>query len=263
MSTETNTTLYTWNVNGIRAVEKKGFLDWLALTQPDILCLQETKAQPEQLSEALLREHGYHVVWHSAEKKGYSSVATFSKKAPLHSEKGLGIERFDREGRVILTDHGDFVLFNIYFPNGQHDLGRVPFKLDFYREVLARMNALRDAGRHVIVGGDWNTCHRPIDLKNAKANEKNTGFLPEERAMIDRFISEGYVDTFRVHYPELADAYTWWSYRMQARARNIGWRLDYFMVNEAFMPTILDTRIHPEVMGSDHCPVSLLLRGAL
>lgn len=264
LETSSSQRIFSWNVNGIRAVEKKGFLDWLNTTQPDILCIQETKAQPDQLSEALLSEHGYHVVWHSAEKKGYSSVATFSKVEPIHVEKGIGNELYDREGRVIITDHGDFVLFNIYFPNGQRDLNRVPFKLDFYREVLARMNAYRDAGRHVIVGGDWNTCHQPIDLKNAKANEKNTGFLPEERAMIDHYMDHGYVDTFRVQYPEQADAYTWWSYRMQARARNIGWRLDYFMVNESLMPFVQDTRIHADVMGSDHCPVSLhLQRGIL
>ena len=255
--------IFTWNVNGIRAVEKKGFLDWLEHTQPDILCLQETKAQPDQLSDALLSEHGYHTVWHSAEKKGYSSVATFSKVAPIASEQGLGIALYDREGRVIISDHGQFILFNIYFPNGQHDLNRVPFKLDFYREVLTRMNAYRNAGRHVIVGGDWNTCHQAIDLKNAKANAKNTGFLPEERAMIDHYLEQGYRDAFRELYPDESDAYSWWSYRMQARARNIGWRLDYFMVNESLMPFVSDVRIHAEVMGSDHCPVSLHLQGGL
>ncbi len=251
--------IFTWNVNGIRAAEKKGFVEWLSTTQPDILCVQETKAHPEQLSEALLTEHGYHVDWHSAEKKGYSSVATFSKVKPVDTQKGIGVELYDREGRVIITDHEAFVLFNIYFPNGQRDLGRVPFKLDFYREVLARMNAYREAGRHVIVGGDWNTCHQPIDLKNPKPNEKNTGFLPEERAMIDHYMSEGYVDTFREHYPDLEGAYTWWSYRMQARSRNIGWRLDYFMVNTDLMAYVKDTEIHADIMGSDHCPVSLTL----
>ena len=251
--------IFTWNVNGIRAVEKKGFLDWLQNTQPEILCLQETKAQPDQLSEALLTDHGYHAYWHSAEKKGYSSVATFCKTEPINVQKGLGIEIYDREGRVLITEHSDFVLFNIYFPNGQHSLARVPYKLDFYREVLAQMNAYVAAGKNVIVGGDWNTAHREIDLKNPKANRKNTGFLPEECAMIDHYIAQGYVDAFRHFYPDAEGAYSWWSYRQQARERNIGWRLDYFMVNQALLPRLKGSEIHNEVMGSDHCPVSLEL----
>lgn len=252
--------IYTWNVNGIRAATRKGFLDWLAVTQPDILGLQETKAQPEQLDEALLTAHGYEVVWHSAEKKGYSSVATFMKQKPLSVQKGLGIERFDREGRVICTEHPNFFLYNAYFPNGQHDLGRVPYKLDFYREVLAQANEKVKAGKNVIMMGDWNTAHRPIDLKNPKANEKNTGFLPEERAMVDHYLEQGYVDVFRHFYPDAEGAYTWWSYRMQARERNVGWRLDYFLVNQGFLEQLAGTEIHNDVMGSDHCPVSLALK---
>lgn len=251
--------IYTWNVNGIRAVAQKGFLTWLDQTQPDILCLQETKAQREQLGAEILADHGYHTYWHSAEKKGYSSVATFCRTEPLAVTPGLGLPEFDREGRVLITEHPDFVLFNVYFPNGQHDLGRVPFKLDFYRALLERLNSLVAAGKNVIVGGDWNTAHTPHDLKNAKANEKNTGFLPEERALIDLYIANGYVDIFRHLYPEARDAYSWWSYRMQARTRNIGWRLDYFMLNQALVAQVRDSRIHPEVLGSDHCPVSLEL----
>lgn len=251
--------IYTWNVNGIRAIQKKGFLAWLAQTQPDILCLQETKAWPEQLSPALLEEHGYQVAWHSAEKKGYSSVATFFRKPPVAVHKGLGVELYDREGRVLISEHPDFVLFNIYFPNGQHDLGRVPFKLDFYREVLQQADARVAAGQTVILCGDWNTAHREIDLKNPKSNQKNTGFLPEERAMIDTYLEHGYVDVFRHFYPDAEGAYTWWSYRQQARARNVGWRLDYFLINRAGLEQVCGTEIHDDVMGSDHCPVSLEL----
>lgn len=251
--------IFTWNVNGIRAVTKKGFLDWLQEVNPDILCLQETKAWPEQLGPELLLDHGYHVDWFSAEKKGYSSVATFSLKPPLKTVKGLGIERFDREGRLIITEYPSFTLFNAYFPNGQHDLGRVPYKLDFYTEVLKQANQRVAEGQTVIMTGDWNTAHREIDLKNPKANQKNTGFLPEERAMIDTFIEQGYVDVFRYFYPDAEGAYTWWSYRQQARTRNIGWRLDYFMMNQADLRRVKGAEIHADVLGSDHCPVSIEL----
>lgn len=249
--------IYTWNVNGIRAVEKKGFLTWLEQTQPDLLCLQETKAWPDQLSAELLEGHGYHTYWHSAQKKGYSSVATFCREKPVSVQKGLGVEIYDNEGRVLMTEHQDFVLYNVYFPNGQNDLGRVPYKLAFYRELLKQANERVAAGQNVIIGGDWNTCHMPIDLKNAKANEKNTGFLPEERAMIDTYIANGYVDIFRSLHPEAKDQYTWWSFRSGARERNIGWRLDYFMVNAAFAPRVKAALIHPDVHGSDHCPASI------
>lgn len=249
--------IYTWNVNGIRAAEKKGFLDWLEQTQPDVLCLQETKAWPGQLSYALLEGHGYHTAWHSAEKKGYSSVATFCREKPLTVHKGLGVEIFDREGRVLVTEHPGFALYNVYFPNGQHDLGRVPYKLDFYRELLRQANERVLAGQNVVIGGDWNTAHTALDLKNAKANEGNTGFLPVEREMIDTYLAQGYVDVFRTLHPAARDKYTWWSFRTMARERNIGWRLDYFMVNKALMPKIKTAEIHADVMGSDHCPVSI------
>lgn len=252
--------IFTWNVNGIRAVSKKGFLEWLAQTRPDVLCLQETKAWPEQLTPDILEEHGYYVDWFSAEKKGYSSVATFSLEKPLLSHKGLGIERFDREGRVIITEHADFTLFNAYFPNGQHDLGRVPYKLDFYRELLKQANERVAAGQTVIITGDWNTAHKEIDLKNPKTNQKNTGFLPEERAMIDTYLEQGYVDVFRHFHPDAEGAYTWWSYRQQARSRNIGWRLDYFMIHQSALNQVLGSEIHDNVLGSDHCPVSIELK---
>lgn len=251
--------IYTWNVNGIRAVEKKGFLAWLDQARPDVLCIQETKAWQNQLSFDLIEGHGYHTSWHSAQKKGYSSVATFCKEKPLAVHKGLGVDQFDNEGRVLITEHPGFALYNVYFPNGQHDLGRVPYKLAFYRELLKQANERVRAGQNVVIGGDWNTAHTAMDLKNAKANEGNTGFLPEERAMIDTYISAGYVDAFRSLHPDARDQYSWWSFRSGARARNIGWRLDYFMVNAALMPRVKASTIHPEVMGSDHCPVSIEL----
>ena len=248
--------LYSWNVNGIRAAERKGFVDWLNKTQPDVLCLQETKARKEQLPESLLEGHGYHTYWHSAEKAGYSGVATYTKEEPTFVQEGLGIPRFDAEGRVLITEHPDFLLYNIYFPNGQRDQKRLDYKLDFYEELLVILDEQVESGVNVVVTGDWNTAHKEIDLAHPKANSKTSGFLPEERALIDRYMEHGYVDTFRLFHPE-PERYSWWTYRMGARARNVGWRIDYFFVNTGFIDRIIDADIYDEVMGSDHCPVSL------
>ena len=248
--------IYSWNVNGIRAATKKGFLDWLEASEADVVCLQETKAHKEQLPKEILEGHGYKNVWHSAEKKGYSSVATFYKEEPLYIQKGLGIERFDREGRVIVTEHDNFLLYNIYFPNGQRDQERLDYKMDFYEDLLVILNEQVESGNNVVVAGDWNTAHKEIDLARPKDNVKNSGFLPEERAMLDKYVENGYVDTFRLFHKE-PDRYSWWTYRMGARGRNIGWRIDYFWVNEGFVENIVDAEIHDDVMGSDHCPVSL------
>ncbi len=248
--------LYSWNVNGIRAAEKKGFLSWLDETSPDILCLQETKARRDQLPANLLDGHGYHTFWHSAERPGYSGVATYCKEEPLYVQEGLGIDRFDREGRVLITEHPNFLLYNIYFPNGQKDQERLDYKLDFYEELLIILDEQVESGINVIVTGDWNTAHKEIDLARPKDNAKTSGFLPEERALIDKYIEHGYVDTFRLFHPE-PDRYSWWTYRFGARARNVGWRIDYFFVNAGFIDQVIDANIHEEVMGSDHCPVSL------
>ncbi len=248
--------LYSWNVNGVRAAERKGFVDWLNKTQPDVLCLQETKARKEQLPESLLEGHGYHTYWHSAEKAGYSGVATYTKEEPTFVQEGLGIPRFDAEGRVLITEHPDFLLYNIYFPNGQRDQERLDYKLDFYEELLVILDEQVESGVNVVVTGDWNTAHKEIDLAHPKANSKTSGFLPEERALIDRYMEHGYVDTFRLFHPE-PERYSWWTYRMGARARNVGWRIDYFFVNTGFIDRIIDADIYDEVMGSDHCPVSL------
>ena len=250
--------LFSWNVNGIRAVAKKGFLDWLNHEQPDILCLQETKAYEEQVPEELLKEHGYHTFWNSAERAGYSGVATYTKTEPLYVQNGLGIERFDAEGRVLITEHENFLLYNIYFPNGQRDQERLDYKLDFYNDLLEILDEQVASGINVVVGGDWNTAHTEIDLANPKANSKTSGFLPEERDWIDKYIEHGYVDTFRLFHPE-PERYSWWTYRYGARARNVGWRIDYFFVNEGFTDQIIDADIHAEVMGSDHCPIALEL----
>ncbi len=248
--------LISWNVNGVRAVNKKGFLGWLEEADPDILCIQETKAHIEQLPKELLEDHGYHTYWHSGEKRGYSGVATFSKEEPLYVQKGLGIDRFDKEGRVLLTEHPHFLLYNIYFPNGQRDQDRLQYKLDFYDELLPIINDQVESGHNVIVTGDWNTAHHEIDLARPKDNVKNSGFMPIERERLDTYVKNGWEDTFRIFHPE-PDRYSWWTYRFGARARNVGWRIDYFFVNEGFTEQILDADIHDEVMGSDHCPISL------
>ena len=251
--------LYSWNVNGIRAAERKGFLDWLDQTQPDILCLQETKARVDQLGSSLIEDHGYHTYWHSADKAGYSGVATFCKEEPYFVQEGLGIDRFDSEGRVLITEHENFLLYNIYFPNGQKDDIRLNYKLDFYDELLPIVNDQVENGNNVIITGDWNTAHHPIDLARPKENEKTSGFMLIERERIDTYISHGWVDTFRYFHAE-SDRYTWWTYRFGARERNIGWRIDYFFVNETLVEQLDDAEIHPDIMGSDHCPVSLTLK---
>ncbi|MDE0608353.1 MAG: exodeoxyribonuclease III [Anaerolineaceae bacterium] len=253
--------LFTWNVNGVRAAQRKGFLDWLHSEQPDILGLCETKAAPEQLDDALRQPEGYHAWWAGAERKGYSGTALLSRREPRRVEIGLGIEEYDVEGRTIVADYDDFVLINAYFPNGgpkpQHP--RLDYKMRYYADFLRYCEALRADGRSVVFCGDVNTSHCPIDLARPKANEKNTGFLPVERAWIDEVIAAGYVDIFRARNPELEGAYSWWSMRSGARARNVGWRLDYFFISPDLLDHVVDAAIRPDVHGSDHCPVSLTL----
>ena len=250
--------LFSWNVNGVRAIEKKGFLDWLSSASPDVLCIQETKAKFEQLPDTLQNIDGYFSYWHSAEKLGYSGVATFSKKEPLHVQYGLGIDKYDKEGRVLITEFDNFLLYNIYFPNGQKDEIRLQYKLDFYDDLLEILDDQVASGNNVIVAGDWNTAHKEIDLANPKANANYSGFLPVERAQLDTYVDHGYVDSFRLFHDE-PDRYSWWTYRFGARQRNIGWRIDYFFTNQEFADNISDADIHEDVMGSDHCPVSIEL----
>lgn len=253
-------TLYSWNVNGIRAAHRKGFLSWMDETAPDILCVQETKAHPEQLEPGLREPEGYHVYWSSAERKGYSGVALYSRLQPNQVQIGLGIHEFDQEGRTIVADYGDFVLITAYFPNGARDHSRVPFKMAYKDAFLEFCNHLRDSGRPLIFCGDVNTAHREIDLARPKENQKTTGFLPVERAWIDKVVDQGYIDTFRSLYPDRAEAYSWWAYWGKARERNVGWRIDYFFVTPDLLDRVVDAEIHAEVLGSDHCPVSLSIR---
>ena len=248
----------SWNVNGIRAVEKKGFLEWLQKESPDVLCVQETKSSPEQLNEKLLSPDGYKTYWSAAERKGYSGTAVFTKVEPKSVTEGLGVKEFDTEGRTLMLDYGKFILFNIYFPNGGSGNVRVPFKMRFYDAFLKKADRLKKQGKRIILCGDVNTAHEEIDLARPKQNEKNTGFLPEERAWITKFISNGYVDTFRHFYKE-AGHYTWWDYKTGARQRDIGWRLDYFFITENLLPKLKKAFILKAVMGSDHCPIGIEL----
>jgi exodeoxyribonuclease-3 len=252
------TRITTWNVNGIRAALGKGLKEWTLAELPDVLCLQETKATHLQLTDEQKNFPGYEIIWNSAQRPGYSGVATISKSPPLDVELGLGEERFDVEGRVLRTRYTDFLLYNIYFPNGQRGQDRVDYKLDFYARLLEICDQLMASGENIIITGDFNTAHMPIDLRNSKENETNSGFLPEERAWVQKFLEHGFVDVYRRLYPERVQ-YTWWTYRMGARPRNVGWRIDYFLVSEKFVPRVRDVIIHDEILGSDHCPVSLLV----
>ncbi|MDD3374678.1 MAG: exodeoxyribonuclease III [Candidatus Omnitrophica bacterium] len=249
--------ILSWNVNGIRAIEKKGFVDWIKKEDPDILCIQETKCHPDQLSDNLLKPLQYKTFWSAGEKKGYSGVSVFSKKEPESVSTKIGKKEFDCEGRNLVLDFGDFVLFNIYFPNGGVENKRVPYKMAFYNQFLKTIESFRKKSKNVIVCGDVNTAHNEIDLARPKSNQENTGFLPEERAWITKLIKKGYVDTFRHFYPEQPDHYTFWNYKTGARSRNVGWRLDYFFVNQEFLPKVKRSYILKDVLGSDHCPIGI------
>jgi exodeoxyribonuclease-3 len=250
--------IMTWNVNGFRAALGKGSLNWAWEQQPDILCLQEIKVRPDQLREEQAKFPGYDVIWNPAEKAGYSGVATFLRSPSLELRLGMNVPLFDIEGRLISTLHPDFRLFNVYFPSGQRGMDRVQYKLEFYAHLLAVCDRLHANGESVIITGDFNTAHMPIDLKNARQNTRTSGFLPEERAWVQKFLDHGFVDVYRYLYPERVQ-YTWWTYRPGARQRGVGWRLDYFLVSQALLPRVRDVIIHEEVLGSDHCPVELHL----
>lgn len=251
--------IVSWNVNGIRAVEKKGFLDWLALESPDVLCLQETKAHRGQLTQELiepvLSTGNYRSWFSSAKKAGYSGTAIYSKTEPL-DVRTMGYPEFDDEGRVIMAEYADTVVISAYFPNSQEAGARLGYKLDFCQAMLETCDKLVASGKNIILCGDYNIAHKPIDLANPKTNEGNPGYLPAERAWMDAFTAAGYVDTFRAFCAE-PKQYTWWSYRFHAREKNIGWRIDYTCVNPAFMPRVTGSVILPDVHGSDHCPVKL------
>lgn len=262
--------IISWNVNGLRASIRKGFLDYLIEENPDIIGIQETKLQEKQVPEELDRElskvdpdfekrkvlDNYNIYWNYADKKGYSGVALFSKDNPISVSYNLGDPDLDNEGRLITADYGPFILMNVYFPNGQMNDERLDFKLRFYDKTFEVMQDYRGSGKNVIVCGDFNTAHKEIDLKNPKQNEKTSGFLPVERKWLDKLVDNGYIDTFR-HFDQRPDQYTWWTYRFNAREKNVGWRIDYFFINKEFLPFLEDAFIRQDVYGSDHCPLGI------
>jgi len=248
----------TWNVNGIRAATRKGAFEWVSDNKADVVCLQEIKAKNDQIDLTPIHDAGYKCICNPAERPGYSGVANLYSKEPEKIILGFNNDKFDIEGRTIHFSYPEFELFNMYFPNGGRELARVPYKLGFYEHLLNISQELMKDGKEIIITGDFNTAHNEIDLKNHKANMKNTGFLKEEREWIDRYLDNGFFDAFRILYPE-KEKYTWWSYRSGARPKNVGWRLDYFLVTENILKITKDVIIHAEVMGSDHCPVSIEL----
>lgn len=251
--------ILSWNINGLRAVLKKDFISWFKKDSADVLCLQEIKATQAQLPPEILQYPDYHISWNSAERLGYSGVATFSKDKPVRVNTGCGLKHFDCEGRVIETEFPEFTLFNIYFPNGKMNPERLKYKMDFYEQYLDYFVKLRKKGKKLVVCGDVNTAHKEIDLARPRENSKTSGFLPMEREWIDRLISKGFVDSFRV-FDQNPGKYTWWDTMTGARARNVGWRIDYHFISEDLRPHLKEAFIMPEVMGSDHCPVGLTLR---
>jgi len=249
--------LISWNVNGIRAAIRNGFLQWLKEADADVVCVQESKISQEDLPETITSPEGYTGYWHPAQRPGYSGVAAFARVAPERVYT-MGIPEFDQEGRVQVLEYPDFALVNAYYPNSRRDHSRLPYKLQFCDAMLGFCDGLRASGKHVIVCGDYNIAHEEIDIARPKQNVKNAGFLPEERAAMTQFLQAGYVDTFR-HFNKEPGNYTWWAYFFNAREKNIGWRIDYFCVDREFMPRVKESSILCNVMGSDHCPVQLTI----
>ena len=253
--------IITWNVNGLRAVTRKGQFDRMLELEPDILCLQETKSLPEQLDENVRSPLGYHSYFHFPTlKKGYSGVAIYSKEKPLKVTNDLGIEDMDQEGRLIMAEYKDFYLINCYFPNGGGAPERLEYKLKFYKNFLSYIEELRKKGKPVIFCGDVNVAHREIDLARPKENATHVGFLPIERAWVDEIISKGWIDIFRHFYPEKAECYTYWDQKSFARERNVGWRIDYFFATDTGLKMAKSIEILDSFLGSDHCPVRLILK---
>ncbi len=251
--------LYSWNVNGLRSCGSRGFLDWFKKQSADVVCLQEIKVKPEQLEPDLKNPQKYHAYWHPAQKPGYSGVALFCKKEPMNIRYGIGDKKIDAEGRVLTAEFKNFTVINSYFPNSRRDHSRLPFKLQFCKLFNKYVEKERAKGKSVLLCADWNIAHTEIDLKNPKSNVKNAGFLPEERTWLSGFLQKGYVDTFR-HFNKEPGHYTWWSYRPGVRERNIGWRLDYFLIDDESKKRLKSAHHQNDVMGSDHCPVRLEIR---
>ena len=250
--------IISYNVNGIRAAQGKGLTEWLRQEDPDIVCFQETKAQPDQIPVLEFQELGYHTFWHSAQKKGYSGVGIISKQAPDNVIIGMGIEKYDQEGRVIRADFGDTSVLSIYHPSGTSGDERQDFKYGWLEDFLTFVLHLRETRPNLILSGDYNICHKEIDIHDPVRNATNSGFLPEERAWVSRFLDNGFIDTFRFFHPEVPHQYSWWSYRMNARDRNLGWRIDYHMASQSMESRLVSAGILPEAKHSDHCPVTLI-----
>ena len=250
--------LISWNVNGIRAIDRKGFLNWFKKLSPDIICLQEIKALPNQIPLYLRNIPGYYIYWNSAIRKGYSGVGIYSKIKPIKVNNSFNINKFDIEGRILVLEFNEYVLLNIYFPNGKKNNERLSYKLEFYDTFLEYADKIKSNGKNIVVCGDFNTAHKEVDLARPKENEKRSGFLPIERAWIDKFIDHGYVDTFR-YFNKNPNQYSWWDYKTAARNRNVGWRIDYFFVNKEFLSNVKHSFIMSDVMGSDHCPIGIQL----
>lgn len=250
--------LISWNVNGLRACRDKGFLDFFKEADADFFCVQETKLQAGQIE---LELEGYEQYWNYAEKKGYSGTAIFTKHKPLSVQMGIGIDEHDHEGRVITLEYADFYLITVYVPNSQDGLARLDYRMRFEDDFLAYIKKLEE-DKPVVYCGDLNVAHREIDLKNPKTNRKNPGFTDEERGKFSTVLANGFIDTFRYFYPDTEQIYSWWSYRFQARSKNVGWRIDYFVTSGALRERLADAKIHTQVLGSDHCPVELLLKEA-
>ena len=247
--------LISWNVNGLRAAMGKGFMDTFAQLDADAFCLNETKLQPGQIELDL---PGYHQYWNSAEKKGYSGVAVFTRQEPLSVRYGIGVDEFDHEGRVLTLEMPQFYLVSCYTPNSQDGLKRLEYRMRWEDAFLSYLKSL-EREKPVVLCGDLNVAHQEIDIKNPKSNRMNAGFTDQEREKMTRLLNAGFVDTFRALHPDETDAYSWWSYRFHARENNAGWRIDYFIVSESLREHVREAAIHPEIFGSDHCPVELVL----
>jgi exodeoxyribonuclease III len=250
--------ILSWNVNGLRAIHKKGLLEWLQRDEPDILCIQETKSREDQIPSQVKKASGYHTYFSSGQKKGYGGVGLFTRKKPLYVKISLEIEGFDDESRAIVADYGSFILFNVYFPNGKASKERLQYKLKFYDRFLELIDGLKAEGRKIVICGDVNTAHKEIDLTRPKQNEKISGFLPVERAWMDKLAAHGFLDKFRIFNQEGGN-YSWWDLKTKARERNVGWRIDYFFVSDNMREQIKSAFILADVTGSDHCPVGIEL----
>lgn len=249
--------IITWNINGFRSALNKNAFDWVVVSEPDVICLQEVKVKPQQLNHQLIDGlRKFRKYWNPAQRPGYSGVATFSKIQPFFVQKGMYDRKYSGEGRILMTKYSNVIVINVYFPNGKRDLSRLEYKLEFYSAFLDYCDFLHSKGEKIIICGDFNTAHNDIDLRNPKQNQKTSGFLPEERFWLDKYLKHGFIDVYREKYPDKVQ-YTWWTYRNEARSRNIGWRLDMFYISSELLNYINSVEICEDIFGSDHCPVYL------